>query len=226
MVLGSPLIFGIFPSICTVYSKGFKWWTFVCPYTVNEMEVKTQTAHTHKKGNIIPAHTRRQIESHVFVEPSWTPPAKPVRWLWQTDRQGNREGGVYVRAGVHVCVCLLVRREQETWNWDKEAEWPIETDTHTHKKYSRKQQGKQERHGETYKEKETERDAYCSHTWRMREQRGSQAFCGLARLEWWDLAGYGPLASLLKREREKKITVKKWKGQRAMPRMHRQEATH
>lgn len=41
---------------------------------------------------------------------------------------------------------------------------------------------------------------------------GSQAFCGLARLEWWDLAGCGPLASPLKLERErerKKITVKK-----------------
>lgn len=55
---------------------------------------------------------------------------------------------------------------------------------------------------------------------------GGQAFCGLARLERWDLAAHGPLASVLKQGRKKKITVKKWKGQQAMPRMHRQEATH
>lgn len=40
------------------------------------------------------------------------------------------------------------------------------------------------------------------------ESRGSQAFCGLARLERWDLAGCGPLASLLKQGRKKNHSQK------------------
>lgn len=78
---------------------------------------------------------------------------------------------------------------------------------HTHKKENTTECKERSRKGTATRRNiqgERERDTENERA----ESRGSQAFCGLARLKRWDLAGCGPLASLLKLGRKKNHSQK------------------
>lgn len=86
----------------------------------------------------------------------------------------------------------------------------MQTDTKKKiKQKARRELGEAQRHRETYWERERRTQSYMENE--RAESQGSQAFCGLARLERWDLAGCGPLASLLKLGRKKKNQSQKMK---------------